>query len=398
MSIMVEPHTSGSTVGAVVLGGDFQGLGVIRSLAENRVPVFLIDHEWGIARYSRYVKRMSYKPDFLHEDVFVEFLLETGRESGLEGWVLYPNNDEGVKLLSIHREELGRFFKVPVPSWEVVKKFYIKNLVMEVAARLGIPTPKEYKGLGLEEILSLDPLYPLVLKPVNKEKYYPKTKKKAVRVENEAHLKKEYRDMEALIPPEEIIVQEFIVGGTENLYSYATLFDGTRHIAGMSAVRLRQHPMDFGKATTYAVSRHMPELEEMANRLLREIGFYGIAEVEFMKDEKDGLYKFLEINGRPWGWHTLLRAAGLNIPFLLYLKETGQEVPVLNGKEGVKWVRLITDIPTVFKEVMGGRMSILDYISSMRGEKHFAVLSARDPLPFFAEFLLIPYLWRKRGF
>jgi predicted ATP-grasp superfamily ATP-dependent carboligase len=156
--------------------------------------------------------------------------------------------------------------------------------------------------------------------------------------------------------------------------------------------------MDFGKATTYAVSKHMPELEKMATRLLAEIGYTGIAEVEFMKDDKDGLFKFLEINGRPWGWHTLLRAAGLNIPLLLYLKETGQEVPVLEGRAEVKWVRLITDLPTVFKEIVGGRMSIGDYFSSMRGKKHFAVLSARDPLPFFAEFLLIPYLWRKRGF
>jgi len=47
---------------------------------------------------------------------------------------------------------------------------------------------------------------------------------------------------------------------------------------------------------------------------------------------------------------------------------------------------------------MGGRMSVMDYLSSMRGKKQFGVLSARDPLPFFAELFLIPYLWRKRGF
>jgi predicted ATP-grasp superfamily ATP-dependent carboligase len=395
---MVEPRPSEPTVGAVILGGDFQGLGVIRSLAEHGVPVFLIDHEWGVARYSRYVKKMRYRPDLLKEEVFVQFLLKTGQEEGLEGWVLYPNNDEEVKLLSKYREELGRFYRVPVPPWDVVKQFYIKNLVTAVAERVGIPTPKEYKGLDLDEILSLEPLFPLVLKPVNKEKYYPLTRKKAVRVDDATQFKNEYQAMSALIPPEEIIVQEFVVGGTQNLFSYATLFDGKRPLAGLSAVRLRQHPMDFGKATTYAVSRHMPELEEMATRILGEIGFYGIAEVEFMKDDKDGLFKFLEINGRPWGWHTLLKAAGLNLPFLLYLNETGQEVPLLKGREGVKWVRLITDLPTVFKEITGGRMSIRDYLSSMRGKKHFAVLSTKDPLPFFAEFLLIPYLWRKRGF
>jgi len=64
----------------------------------------------------------------------------------------------------------------------------------------------------------------------------------------------------------------------------------------------------------------------------------------------------------------------------------------------MKWVRLITDIPTVFGEIMNGNMKLNDYISSMKGKKMDAVLSLDDPFPFLAEIALIPYLWAKKGF
>ena len=42
------------TVGAVVIGGDYQGLGIVRSLGRQGVPVCVVDDELSIARYSRY--------------------------------------------------------------------------------------------------------------------------------------------------------------------------------------------------------------------------------------------------------------------------------------------------------------------------------------------------------
>jgi len=59
---------------------------------------------------------------------------------------------------------------------------------------------------------------------------------------------------------------------------------------------------------------------------------------------------------------------------------------------------LVTDFPTAFIEILRGRMKITDYLTSMKGKKEFAVFSLYDPLPFFAEIGMIPYLWRKKGF
>jgi predicted ATP-grasp superfamily ATP-dependent carboligase len=40
--------------GAVVLGGDYQGLGIVRSLGRHGIPSVIVDDETSIARTSRY--------------------------------------------------------------------------------------------------------------------------------------------------------------------------------------------------------------------------------------------------------------------------------------------------------------------------------------------------------
>ncbi len=44
-------------IGVVITGGDFQALGVLRSLARKDIPVAVLDHDHCISRYSRFPKR-----------------------------------------------------------------------------------------------------------------------------------------------------------------------------------------------------------------------------------------------------------------------------------------------------------------------------------------------------
>jgi len=389
---------SPNQIGAVIIGGDFQALGAIRSLSENNIPIFLIDHEFSISRFSRYVKRRINNYTLLSADNFADYLIEIAKKEGLKGWVLFPNNDEIVKLISINREKLRQWYEVPVPSWEIVKKFYYKQNAYRIAESISIPIPKMYENVNLEELLVSNIKYPIVLKPAFKEEYYPVAKKKAIRINNQEELIKEYKLMSSIIDHSNIVVQEMIEGGPKKLFSYVTFFDGKKCVAGMSANRLRQHPMDFGQATTYAESVEIPEIAEMAEKLLREMDYFGIAEVEFMKDDKENVYKFIEINGRIWGWHTLAKAAGVNLPYITFQHMTGEKTEATKPIEDVKWIRLITDIPTVLKEVLSGRMNLKEYLKTMRGKKEYAVFSFKDPFPFFIELIMIPYLWLKRGF
>jgi predicted ATP-grasp superfamily ATP-dependent carboligase len=384
--------------GAVILGGDFQALGLVRSLAEQNIPVFIVEYEKSICRYSKYVLRREWNPELFNEDVFVSYLIDLGQRENLYGWVIFPNNDELVKLLSKYRKELNKIFVISVPPWESVQKFYYKHLANEAASSTGIPTPKLYFGKSLEDYVEQELEFPIVLKPAYKEKYFPIVKKKGVQVDTLQDFIVGFKEMSHYLDPGEIVVQEMILGGPKNLFSYATVFDGGKIIAGMAARRLRQHPMDFGQATTFAVSVNEPDLADLTVRILSALNYSGIAEVEFMKDERDGSFKFIEINGRVWGWHTLAKAAGLNLPYILYQHLRGEAVEAMPAEDNVKWIRLITDIPIVLNELIRRRMTISEYLSSFKGKKEFAVMSLKDPLPFIVEYAFIPYLWRKRGF
>lgn len=385
-------------VGAVIIGGDFQGLGILRSLASKNVPVFLLDHELCIARFSRYTKRFMRCPSVRDENHFFNFLIDLARKENLEGWVIYPNDDETVYFLAKYKKQLEAHYRVPTPSWDIVKFAYDKRLTYQLAEKYGIAIPRTVYPRNVDELEELPLEFPVVIKPSIKEPFFSRTKKKAIRADTKQQLVEEFKMALSIIDSSQIMVQDFIPGGPDKLFSVGSLFKGGEFLGKVVAKRTRQHPMDFGHATTYAETVDVPELEEIAKSILGLIGYYGLAEVEFMLDPRDGRYKLIEINARPWGWHTLAIAAGVDLPYMLYQDMIGETTQANGFHKGIKWIRLTTDVPTATREILKGKLKISDYVSSLRGRKQFAVLSVKDPLPFIVELLMIPYLWKKRGF
>lgn len=385
-------------LGVLLIGGDFQSLSIMRSLNRAQIPFYLLASERGIACCSRYAKRSCRRDDLFSMEDGAGFLRELAEQENLDGWVIFCVNDDAVEFLAKNHARLSTRFVLPVPPWEITQKFYEKDRAVELATGQHIPVPRTYRASGLDDLLAQDIDYPIVLKPTFKKNYYEVTNDKAIKVQNERELVVQYAQMLELIPPSQIVVQEFLPGGTRNLFSYAAIFDGQNIVSGLSAIRLRQHPMDFGHATTHAESRDVPELKELAERFLRALDYRGIAEIEFMYDERTQEFKFLEMNGRFWGWHSLTEIAGLQFPADLYRMLLGQTVLPKQPQAGVRWTRLITDVPTVARECLLGRMNPLVVLRNFRGRTGFAVLSWRDPLPFLVEVLWSPYLWWKKGF
>jgi len=385
-------------VGAVITGGDFQGLGAIRTLAKKDIPIILLDSDLCISRFSKYKKKFFKSPHTSEKESYCEFLVDLARREKIQGWVIYPNSDESVYVLSKFKNILEEFYRIPIPGWDVIQNVYIKKNTYQVAEKHGIPIPKTYCPENLEELLNQDLQFPLVIKPSIRDHFYNKVRIKAFRIKDREELIDKYQFVSSIIDPSEVLIQELIPGGPDNLYSFCPFFKNGKVVTSIMARRARQHPMDFGHASTYAELVEVPEMRMNAEKFLRLINYYGLAEVEFMRDPRDGKYKFIEVNPRIWGWHTLAIGAGVDLPYILYQDMIGEEIDVQHPVKDFKWVRLITDIPTVFKEIINGRMKIKDYLASMKGKKEFAVFSLNDPLPFFAEAMMIPYLWIKRGF
>src|SRR5215470_5742311 len=103
-------------VGAVVIGGDHPGLAIARSLGPRGIPVFVIDDQHSISKFSRYTTRVVRVDDLRNPQKTVDTVLQLGHRYGLKDWVLFPTRDETVMAFSRHRERLAEFFRVTTPE------------------------------------------------------------------------------------------------------------------------------------------------------------------------------------------------------------------------------------------------------------------------------------------
>jgi len=387
------------TVGAVVVGGDYQGLGIVRSLGRQGIPVCVVDDELSISRYSRYSTKFVKSANLRDERDAVNSLLEIGMRLGLHGWVLYPTREELVAAFSRNRTELSAIFRVPTPAWKSVQWAWDKRNTYRLATELGIPVPETHYPQNLEQLSELDCLTPpFAIKPAIKEHFLYATKAKAWRADSHAQLKVLFKQASDLVNPGEIMVQEVIPGGGTQQFSYCGFFRQGRPVGKMIARRRRQHPLQFGRASTYVETVDVPVLEELSERFLREIDYYGLVELEYKLDPRDDRYKLLDVNARTWGYHSLGVCAGVDFSYMLYADQIGMPVTVCHGKAGVGWVRMTTDVAAAICAMAAGDTSIRSYVNSLLTCRVDAVFGVEDPLPGLAEILLIPYLAVKRGF
>ena len=338
-------------------------------------------------------------PPASEDEILVKFLEQIALDRNLNGWVLFPSTDEQVRIFAQNWERLSKHYRVTTPPWTTIRFLYDKWLTYQLAKERNVPVPGTCNPKSENDLKWLDLEFPVVLKPIISKRFMSVTKKKAFRANNQEELIHFYKVMAAAIDPSEILVQELIPGRTKNLYSYVGFFKDGRPVAGLSAKRLRQHPMEFGRASTYVEMADIPELGILATQLLEGIAYTGLAEVEFMYDEKDARFELLEVNPRIWGWHTIAVKAGLDLPYFAYADAVGNEFRVGRMRKDVKWVQLVTDVPTALLEMLARRLSVRQYLASLSGDITDAVFSLDDPLPFIADLLLAPYNYiGSRGF
>lgn len=385
-------------VGAIVVGGCFQGLGIVRSLGRHNVPVCIIDDERSISRFSRYATYAVQVANLRDERETVNTVLEVGRRFGLEGWVLYPTRDETVAAFSRYRSELMEQFRVPTPDWDVIRWAWDKRNTYRLAGELGIPAPRTWYPQDLSELEKIEVDLPLVIKPAIKEHFIYATKAKAWRANTRQDLVERFQQAAALVGPGEVMIQELIPGDGQQQFSYCAFFKDGRAVGSMVAQRLRQHPPEFGRASTFVRTIELPILESLSERILQAIKYYGLVELEYKLDLRDGQYKLLDINARTWGYHSLGQQAGVDFPYLLFSDQIGEAAEACKAQAGVRWVRLVTDLATGAVEIMDGHLGLRTYLQSLKGIDVESVFSRKDPLPGIVELALIPYLFAKRGF
>jgi predicted ATP-grasp superfamily ATP-dependent carboligase len=270
---------------------------------------------------------------------------------------------------------------VAPPTWDVLRWAYDKRFTYQLAAEQDVDYPSTIYPATEADLVTVNVAFPAILKPATHATINRFTTDKAWPVRNRHELLARYREARELISPNFILLQELIPGGGECQFSYAALCRDGQPIASLTARRTRQYPIDFGHSSSFVETLDVPEIVAPSRRLLAAMRYSGLVEIEYKLDARDARYKLLDINPRIWTWSALGGRAGTDFPYLLWQMMMDKPVPEQNGRTGVRWVYMATDVPAAFHEILRGRIHLGAYLRSLRGPLQFALCAADDPLP-----------------
>jgi len=382
---------------ALVLGGNYRALGVVRALGRRGIPVWVVKQDGhALAGLSRYAERTLPWPkgDDARKIAYLEALAS---RSDVERFLLIPTDDECTALISRNHDVLANKFVLTTPPWASLRWALDKRLMYQLGERLGIDQPRTFFPDSVQGLTSCDVNFPVILKPATRELLNPLTTDKAWQVDDRRTLVSRYAEACSLMSPDLIMVQELIPGGGESQYSYAALCMEGRPLASLMALRARQFPRDFGRFSTFVETVDEPAIEVPATKLLEAIRFTGLVEVEFKRDRRDDRYKLLDINPRVWGWHSLCAAAGIDFSYLLWQLMRRQSLPKLHVRSGVRWARMGSDFAVASSEICRGELSIFEYLWGLRPPLETAIFALDDPVPAICELPTLVYLLCKRA-
>jgi len=387
---------------ALVFNCHITGLAVARSLGRRGVPVIGLDRdENGYGLHSRYTAVAGLCPYPLDDERgFVDLLMEIGGALKRKA-VLFPCLDEWVFAVARHASELGEFFVLPFSDLETVERILDKNQLYRKCEERRIPIPRTfYVGEQSPERIAGEISFPCIVKPALQREFTNEFGEKVFRAET----RQDFLSFCERAGHHPLLAQEIVGAGLDSFYSLCSYIGRDGEPKGVFVGRkLEQYPPDFGTACLVD-SRYVDEIVERGVDILRQFGYHGISEVEFIYDEPSGDFKLLDINTRVWKWIGLPIRAGIDLPWLAYADAVNGSVEeAARQRDALRWVYLkdyvaLRRARAGVDETTLTRQDWLNLIagrSEPEGEIVDAVLSRDDPGPFVQ---MIESLFTKRQY
>src|SRR4051812_18489755 len=286
--------------------------------------------------------------------------------------LVFACDDVEVLALSEHRDRIGA--RVAWPEHHAVVRSFDKLELTLTAERVGLGVPRTVPATD-EAVLAWSG--PAVVKSRLHGAVGVPARMHAALVDGPAEAAARVAELRAL--GGEPFLQEQ-VGGV--LVGFATVIDADGElVASFQQEADEIWPMPAGGTVR---GRGVPvdaELEAGVGRLLRELGWTGLAQLQFLVGA-DGVPRLIDFNGRFYGSLALAHAAGLNLPAAWAAIATGRPVPrpVARRRE-LRYQKLEDDLTRV--RTGGGAAALAGCAAYALGAVH-TIWSARDPAPALA--------------
>jgi D-aspartate ligase len=310
----------------LLLGAHLPPLGSLRVLSQRGIRCYVVDDTNDIITRSRWYRPAERK---LLETTDSEVLNEYLTGLRLPRAVLLPCTDMWSLAVSGLPAETRTRFPASVPSRETVETFVRKDRFRALVERLEIPHPRTTTlrtPADLEQVSDED-LAMGFLKPTDSKRYdrlfggkgaFPRSRADAAKLISEASA-----------VGITFVLQEWIPGDM----SSTILLDGfvDRHGTVAAILARRRVRMDPPRIANTACDVTIPlsEVSEVIaplHRMLAEVNHRGVFNVEYKLDPRDGQWKIIELNPRPFWLVAHIANAGIDLPWMCYLD--AQEMPV----------------------------------------------------------------------
>ncbi len=370
----------GHHVPVVVVGAGINGLGVARSLARKKVPVWIVDsdrHQPGMhtrGALSRVLPAM-------HGETLVEGLKAlSATVFHASRPVLLLTQEESVKAVSRYRETLSPHYRFTFPDQTVVDTLLHKEGFQRMAERLGAPIPPLVHVQSVSDLPALRTInFPVVVKPGGRDAGYSRMFNKAYRV---ANLEEAEHIIHRILPVmPDVVVQEWIEGPDSNIYFCLQHLgkDGSL-TASFTGRKIRSWPPQVGgTASCTTAPEAAGELEEMTAGFFKRAGMAGLAGMEYKRDTRSAAFRMVEPTiGRTDYQEEVATLNGVNLPYAAYCAELGLPVqqPAML-KRPVVWRDRTADVQSALAQGQQVRAGM-----PQGSPVAYALWHWGDPLPF----------------
>jgi predicted ATP-grasp superfamily ATP-dependent carboligase len=355
-------------------------LAIVRSLGKKGVEIIgCSDRKDNSGFFSKYChKKYIYCSPFLDLNRYLRDIKKVIEKERPD--IFFPVNEETLIPLLKERDFFEKRTNLPLPSNQMIDKTLDKVESLKLARKLKIPCPR------LIDKNSKDISYPIIVRP----RFSREVKGNRVIARRLSYA----LSQKDLIPflGSDFFFQEYVPGRG---YGFYALFKKGVPKAYFMLKRIHEVPFT-GGPSSLRESVYEEKLKDYGLKILKELKWHGVAMVEFRRDDRDGQFKFIEINPRFWGSLALSIFSGIDFPDLLLKMSQRKRIGKnFDYKTGIKCRWLFGDFSflwsILFSKEVDFRPSrlktVLEFFKFFEKDLHYDYFQEDDLKPALFEIL-----------